>query len=164
MQNSTTFLLDLDDTLLETWRLDGSIKNIGKIQLVSGALAFLLMFRSSTIIVTAGDVSEQMQKLEQVNIQDLFDPAQIVITMSPEEKKSAIAHLVHSRGLDPAKTYVVGDRLDCEISAGNSLLCTTIRMRLPKGKYSARESRSALEMPTHTVANFKELLSLLLLK
>ena len=152
------FIIDLDDTLTNTTRdLKGSRKRIKRLTLVRGARKFLKKYqrRVEIILLSAGEDAWQQKKIELVGIRNYL--SHIMIVPSPKEKESAIRSLVYSLSVTRSNVFVIGDRLDIEVLAGNMLGCTTVRMILPEGKYAEQVPSVEGEIPKCVVGDFKEL-------
>ncbi|GEM_PF-3195910 len=152
------FIIDLDDTLTNTTRdLKGSRKRIKHLTLVRGARKFLKKYQRKVeiILLSAGEDVWQQKKIDLVGIRNYL--SHIIIVPSPEEKESAIRSLVHSLSVIRSNVFVIGDRLDMEVLAGNMLGCTTVRVILPEGKYAGEVPSIEREIPKCVVSNFKEL-------
>ncbi len=166
--------LDLDDTCANTTRdLMGDPSRVLLLTLVPGVREFLESTRArgdARVLVTVGDWPLQMRKLKHLRID--FDRYVILPNMRPKEEpgfwekapnseKEVIFTQLAAQYTDPAVgKVVIGDRLDREITLGKSLGFTTVRMRLPEGKYSNFEPQSEAEIPDFTVQDFFELMDL----
>ncbi len=153
------FILDLDDTLVHTSKdLRGNPLRLPYLTLVEGAKEFLDTYGTQSILLSAGFSELQYAKLHTVGVRESFKEVHIVLV--PQDKAAVLKHLVYAAGVVPEDIVVVGDRIDMEIRAGNGFGCTTVRLQLPGAKYAQLEPAEDLEIPTHTVKNFVELMRL----
>ena len=167
------WILDLDDTLAYTTRdMQGEPLRLPELTLVPGAREFLnqtQVLGDRCVLVTVGEWALQMKKMQHLAL--TFSRYVILPNPVPEEeptlfwsanpvfvKKAAFEQLKTEAG--DGKVVVVGDRLDRDVAPGNMLGLTTVRMRLPDGKYSLLEPQSPEEVPDFTAANFFELMQL----
>jgi FMN phosphatase YigB (HAD superfamily) len=156
------WILDLDDTLANTTlNMQGDESRVSELTLAAGAKEFLALLKSRGdfhALVTVG--REEVQKAKIGHLGLVFDDIAIVPKGdNPSMKSEAIARLASEGGTE-APCVLVGDRLDRDISVGNSLGLTTVRMCLREGRYSLIEPQNELEKPTHSVADFFELMKL----
>lgn len=153
------FVLDLDDTLVNTTRdLHGNYKRIPSLTLVDGAKEFLALHAAESVILSAGVHHIQQSKIDAVGIRHLV--SHVVVVPTFEYKEKILFKFVRPELMPVSSVVVVGDRIDQEILLGNRLGCTTVRMRLPHGKYCGDMPLAADQRPHHTVENFFELLTL----
>ncbi len=162
VENKAVIIIDLDDTLIDTTSgLSASSKETKNPCLVCGARDFLDKWQTAAdiILLSAGKISRQAEKIEAVNIKDYMQ--RIALVSSPEGKASVLAGIVGAFKCEQRSIFVIGDRIDLEIRAGNILECITIRMLIPGGKYGGQKPRTAEETPKHVVNGFDELDKLL---
>jgi FMN phosphatase YigB (HAD superfamily) len=153
------FILDLDDTVANTTRdLEGDLKKLKSLTLVRGAAQFLEKYGKKSVILTMGYEPEQRAKVEALYLDRLVRHVHIVA--SYKKKQEWLERLVTNNHEHRQTLVVVGDRVDQEIRMGNELDLTTVRMRLPHGKYFDRDPSCGLEKPDYTVSDFFELMKL----
>jgi len=153
------FALDLDDTLVNTYRdLGDNIAKVKSLTLVDGAVHFLKKYGEKSIILSTGVETLQQQKIDTLYLRK-FVP-QIVIVPTHELKQAKLAAMAARKKESGADLVVVGDRVDQEIQMGNQLDLITVRMRLPGGKYFYNEPQNSMQRPDYEVSNFFELMKL----
>ncbi len=157
------FIVDLDDTLAWTTRdLQGDPNRIPQLTLVPGALQFLQTHKRRCILLTAGNESEQQQKIKVLGIRRCFK--KIYVVPEPKDKLDKLEEIVKKLGSQtfPIKSYnivVIGDRLDTEIRKGNEMGCVTVRVKIPGGRHSNEMALGAKhEVPHFEVVDFDELI------
>ncbi len=157
----TCFILDLDDTLVNTTRdLGGDQGLVTKLTLVEGAEKFLEKYGQKSIVLSVGSESYQQSKITVVGIREKIDRLIIVSTFAYKAK--VIKKFAELAPQAEFSVVVVGDRIDQEIMLGNQLGLVTVRMRLKEGKYSGYMPPSTCpeQRPDYTVENFFELMQL----
>jgi FMN phosphatase YigB (HAD superfamily) len=153
------FVLDLDDTLVNTYRdLQDDIANMRSLTLVEGAAEFLTKYGKQSIILSVGQQCIQQQKIASLYLAKLV--SQVVIVLTPNERLTTLTAIAAMKKETTVDVVVVGDRVDQEIQMGNQLDLITVRMRLPVGKYSYNEPQHSMQKPDYTVSNFFELMQL----
>jgi FMN phosphatase YigB (HAD superfamily) len=155
------FIVDLDNTLANTTRdLKGDPARLPHLTLAPGVREFLESHGKETVLLSAGVNEFQKKKLAVLNIEKAF--REVVFVLLPQEKTETeiFAQLIKKHKVLPTAAIVIGDRIDQEIKAGNSIGATTVRVCLPEGKYNKLEPVSPEEAPNHTVKDFFELMKL----
>ena len=156
------FILDLDDTLAQTTRdMQGDVARVSSLTLAPGVGEFIELLNSRGdfyALVTVGDEALQAEKITHLG---LMFPQVVIVpkTDDPYMKSEAVAQIVDARR-EGEECVLIGDRLDRDISVGNALGLTTVRMCLPEGRYSAIEPQNEREKPAFTVRDFFELMKL----
>ena len=169
-----TWILDLDDTLAHTTRdMWGDPSRVSHLTLVDGTREFLDETKARgdhRVLVTMGEWPLQMAKIQLLGL--TVDRTSIIPVArlpeepdfwsqeKPTEKWDIFRRLAEAEEHKDILKVLVGDRLDRDIAPGNKLGLTTVRMRLPEGRYSYLEPQNLEETPDFTVANFFELMQL----
>ena len=84
-------------------------------------------------------------RLEQLGISRFFKQTYFVEEKTPDLFVSI---------LENAQGFVIGDKLNSEIAAGNAANCVTIRVC--QGKYALELAQNSGQQPTHTVLSLVE--------
>lgn len=113
-----------------------------------------LSVRYETYLLTVGRPDFQNRKVEQLGIRSLFKGIAILPSGSEETKERWLSALVNS-GCSPSSVLVVGNRLDNEIRAGNSLGMRTVWVRRGEGS-GLRPGQETAE-PDYIIPDIREL-------
>jgi HAD superfamily hydrolase (TIGR01662 family) len=144
-------IFDLDDTLFDTTgQLDSTASGLDRITLFPAVRGLLTHLRSQGIratIVTTGDEALQQRKVEILGLRALVDAVHICAL--PEGKAQLFERCLQEFGVEPGRTWIVGDRIDREIAAGNRMGCVTIRVM--QGRHSSRVPQEPAEHATVTI-------------
>ncbi len=97
--------------------------------------------RCTLLLVTSGDPVTQSEKIRQMRIGNRFQ--NLVYVPLGQSKRDALEELIGEHQLEPARTLVVGDRVDSEIAAARRLGMRTVRVR--GGEYGHLRPTSAEE-------------------
>jgi putative hydrolase of the HAD superfamily len=155
------WIIDLDDTAAYTTRdMQGDHGRFAELTPAPGILEFLIECQAKGdryALVTVGEWALQMRKLEHLKLP--FAYIRITPDTGLPTAKLDVFESIKRRNGD-VELVVVGDRLDRDIAVGKSLGFTTVRMRLPRGRYSDFESQTPEETPDYTVKDFFELMQL----
>lgn len=109
--------------------------------------------RYDTYLVTTGRTDFQNRKLDQLGIRSLFKGIAVLASGSEETKERWLSSLVNS-GYRPESVIVVGNRLDNEIRAGNSLGMVTVWVKYGEG--SGLSPCEEMGQPDYIISNIKE--------
>lgn len=154
-------IFDLDDTLFDTTgQLDSTYSRLESITPFPAVGALLEHLRSRSIratIVTTGDELIQQRKIDILGLRERVDAVHVCAT--PEGKAGLFEQCLRDFGAEPGQTWVVGDRIDREIAAGNRMGCVTVRVM--QGRHSVRTPTEPEENATVTIAGIAELMGML---
>ncbi len=152
MSSSSILIFDLDDTLYQKHGVvNDDFSGIEDIQPYAGAYDFLRKTSCKKILVTKGNPTMQVKKLEILGIKDFFE--EVLICSTDEEKKGVFKQLKEK--FPQSEFWVIGDRIDSEIRFGNELGMKTVLLR--KGKYAELMPQEPIEAPTYAIKEFSEL-------
>jgi FMN phosphatase YigB (HAD superfamily) len=155
MSSNSVLIFDLDDTLYQKHGVvNDDFSGMENIQLYMGAYDFLRKTTCKKVLVTKGNPSMQIKKLEILGIKDFFE--EILICSTSEEKKGLFQQLKEKH--PECEFWVIGDRIDSEIRFGNELGMKTVLLR--KGKYAELVPKEPIEAPTYELKEFSELNSI----
>jgi FMN phosphatase YigB (HAD superfamily) len=101
------------------------------------------------VLLTEGHSDLQARKIRHLGIAPCFDFVDIVASNSEATKEAAIRDRIRNTGATPARTIVIGNRIDREIAAGQAIGTHTIWVRSGEGSAYASPERYA--RPTATV-------------
>lgn len=151
------WIVDLDDTLACTTRdLQGDPERLPHLTLADGAREFLEQHAGHLVLVTHETTPGlQQRKLEHLGIASCFE--EVVVASGANTKALAIVDVIRRSGLPPENITVLGDRIDCEIAAGNTMGCRTIQMCLSGAKHSSVAAIGPTQVPGRCVTSFAEL-------
>jgi putative hydrolase of the HAD superfamily len=110
-------------------------------------------------VITAGLAVKQADKLLRLRLYELFTPTAIFISdqigiSKPNPK--LFSRACDEVGVEPKETLYVGDHPLHDVDPANSLGMITVHVR--RGKHAPERGKTA---PTHSVEDFKELLTVL---
>jgi FMN phosphatase YigB (HAD superfamily) len=101
------------------------------------------------VLLTEGHSDLQVRKISHLGIAPCFDFVDIVASNSEATKEAAIRDRIRNTGATPARTIVIGNRIDREIAAGQAIGTHTIWVRSGEGStYASLEGHAR---PTATV-------------
>jgi len=83
--------------------------------------------RCKLLLLTTGHPGTQRSKVTLLDIASYFDDM-VFLPIDEADKRAGLASLLRFNKVKPARTVVVGDRIDREISAGRRLGTWTVRM------------------------------------
>ena len=149
---------DLDGTLFDTHLQMSSHlshrymrEEMYNIKLFPDAIQALNIKAVHILVTYDEDVEWQQKKIDALGIRDVFGEIHIVTIIT---EKLEVMRKIKDRY--PAKDfYVVGDRIDQEISFGNQLGMTTILC--PRGRHMFRVPKDEYEHPDYTIKDLTEL-------
>jgi uncharacterized cofD-like protein/HAD superfamily hydrolase (TIGR01509 family) len=104
------------------------------------------------ILITTGSEVHQGKKLDVMDLRKYFD---LIIIDSKLGKEQKILYALKQLSIKPRECLCIGDRIDNEIKAGNTIGLTTIR--LLRGKYSVLKPKHHLERPDYEIQDHSEL-------
>ncbi len=147
-------IFDLDDTLFDS---SGQQKINGEldIKVFDNTYDVLSLKNFKHILVTRGNPELQNKKIDLLKIRDFF--ADIYICDTDEGKYECLKKIYQTH--TPPDSYVIGNRIDCEIRYGNMHDAPTIHYL--HGKYSGLVPQDLYEIPKHTVCSMLDLKELL---
>ncbi len=147
-------LLDLDDTLYSrTEQLSDDLSEIKDIKLFQEVKEFLTRKDFVKVLVSKGDSELQMKKLYILGIKDLFD--KILICSNNKDKETCFKESLLMFP-EEKEVFVIGNRIDSEISYGNRLGLKTIH--LSHGKYKDLKAENIFEIPDYSYKTFSEII------
>jgi FMN phosphatase YigB (HAD superfamily) len=112
-----------------------------------------------TYLVTMGRPDFQHRKLDQLGIRELFHAVAVLPSGSEETKERWLSSFI-AGGRHPGSVIVVGNRLDNEIKAGNSLGMITVWVKRGEGSgLTPCEKTAEPDYITSSIAEFPELLA-----
>jgi FMN phosphatase YigB (HAD superfamily) len=154
-------IFDLDDTIYDkTTILGDSYERINFVRPFPETIPVLRALKQKNVwrlLVTKGDPAIQEKKIQIMGLRPHFEG--IIICATAEEKLSIFRSLIDAHAVaDPRDVFVIGDRIDSEITYGNMLGCTTVR--LMHGKYKNLLSKSPLDTPVFSIDSLDKILSL----
>jgi len=130
---------------------EGALGN--NIKILPGTYAVLRFLKQHNIalyLVTYGDPLVQQGKIQQIGEQ-WFDGVYI----TQDKKENIFRSLVQSSRVQQENCFVIGDKKQDEIAAGNHLGVSTIHFC-----YGRHAQQKSIEKPLYTVYNMRELLHL----
>ena len=96
------------------------------------------LFKQKKALVTSGLVDVQMEKIEILGLNGMFDEVVVDESSSHENKQRIFAAMMKKFKAKPEETMVIGDNPESEIAAGHNLGITTVqvlrRAEMLKGK------------------------------
>tara|TARA_Y100000814_G_scaffold291509_1_gene268058 strand:- start:227 stop:913 length:687 start_codon:yes stop_codon:yes gene_type:complete len=132
-------------------------RDIGKLTLFPLAQDFLNLCSFLKIaLVTKGNKSTQLQKINKLNIKSYFD--HVAIVEISNSKENEFRNIMKKWDLQPSEVFVIGDRPDADICIGNKLNMNTVRFK--SEHYANMKPRNKLEISDYEVKNYKELIDL----
>lgn len=109
--------------------------------------------RNSTCYLISRNEGQRMQKVVELEITDYFKE----IILVPEKNKEVFCRLIQEH--NPEAVFVVGDRIEDEISIGNSLGCKTVWFQ--NGKFANRLPEKSKDRPWKIITELPSLLKIL---
>ncbi|MBG97803.1 hypothetical protein CL659_01605 [bacterium] len=132
-------------------------RDIGKLTLFPLAQDFLNLCSFLKIaLVTKGNKSTQLQKINKLNIKKHFD--HVAIVEISNSKEAEFKSIMERWNLQPQEIFVIGDRPDADIYIGNKLKMNTVRFK--SEHYANMKPRNKLEVSDYEVKSYKELIGL----
>jgi len=111
--------------------------------------------RYQVCLFTTGRRDLQEAKVQRLGLRELCDEIVILDSETEENKEAAIAAFLDRYGYEPGKVWVIGNRLDNEIRAGNRLGIPTVWVR--RGEGAGLEPGEETGRPDHVIADVLEL-------
>jgi len=146
-------IFDLDDTIYDrTGQLSDDLKELKEISVFPGVFDFLQQKEVTKVLVTKGNEEIQNQKIDVLKIRNYFNKIYICKT---DEEKIGCFRDAKKHCLQNEKIWVVGNRIDSEIQAGNKLGLKTILLK--HGKYKSLKAKNKFEVPDYKIFHFWEL-------
>lgn len=131
------------------------------LKLMDGAEENLLHLSSKydVYVVTAGVVSAQKRKLEQLKIDRFIKSENILIVTDGafQTKKLAFEKILTDTKIIPAQLLSVGNRLSQEIRMAKQLGCRTCYFKY--GEHAEDTAQDHFEFPDYIISSHKELIS-----
>ncbi|MBT3601747.1 MAG: HAD hydrolase-like protein [Candidatus Latescibacteria bacterium] len=114
-------------------------------------------------LVTSGNPGRQRRKIDQLDLASYFSESNQTLLLHDDQisndKAPFIQQAAHNLTLPPDALLAVGDKLDAEISAANSLGMLTVRIR--HGRQKNRIPQTQAEHPDFEIDKLSEILMLL---
>lgn len=115
------------------------------------------------LLVTTGRRNRQLAKVEQLGLSQFFEPNRNLFVHEPDSdhptKKAKILQALASARLSPEECISIGDKLDSDVTVGNLIGMTTVRIR--KGRQRNWDPSTDEETPDHEIRELIELLGIL---
>jgi FMN phosphatase YigB (HAD superfamily) len=105
-------------------------------------------------LLTTGDVSIQRRKADRAGFADGFVD-RVFVPPDGADKRAGLRQLIRYHQLDPARTLVVGDRVDREIAAGRLAGCWTVRVL--RGEGESQRPEAPEQQPHYSVPSVEAL-------
>jgi FMN phosphatase YigB (HAD superfamily) len=115
------------------------------------------------LLVTTGRRNRQLAKVEQLGLSRFFEPDGNLFVHEPDTdhptKKAEMLQALASARLSPKECISIGDKLDADVTLGNLIGMTTVRIR--KGRQRNWDPSTDDETPDHNIRELIELVSIL---
>lgn len=155
--NNEFHIVDLDDTLCRTTHdLQGDHERLKHLMLYEDAVEYLHQEGVRRVLVTAGNMRDQLKKVDHLGISCYFE--EILICHNPQDKKLLYEQIAVTSGIPRDEIVVIGDRVDTDIRFGNESGLRTVRMHRADGKYFSMCPKEDSEKPWLTVSTFTEMM------
>jgi len=136
---------------------------VGNIHLFPDALPLLSELKKrkiSTVLITSGIFSRQMEKIKKLKLDKWMDLIFVHdIETGGEYKSEYFREAMRKLSVKPSEVLNVGDRIRQEIRSGNQL--GMISVRILKGNYKNQKPRDHFEEPDFEINNLSELLDVI---
>lgn len=154
-------LMSMKKALKKLCKNDEKLVNIGfdgyhsfdvsGITLHDGVIELLVKFKKKykIVLLTAGDVDLQKQKLWELRITDMFDIVLYNDRKNKLTKKEELQKIIKKLDFAADQCVVIGDRIDNELRYGKELGMKTILVKT--GPYANLKPKDDFEKPDQTV-------------
>lgn len=154
-------IIDVDGTMVETWRLHGDPKRIEELRAVPGVDVFMRLNPQVNTLLSRTKSTEryQLDKVRRFGLLDRFEQTNggggMYVCDEDEQKKGHLENLVkrffvmHPQG-DLRRVAVIGNNCKCELKFGIELGVTVVRMRQKEDPHAEDD----LPGPHHEVTDW----------